>query len=450
MREKAKSLALLGGEKAVKRDPGNIFTWPVVTPEIEKAVLEVLRAGKISGLDITIQFEKEFASWLGVKYALAHNTGTAAIHGALFGLGIGKGDEIICPSMTYWASCIPVFSLGGTVVFADIDAETLCIDPEDIERRISERTRAIVVVHYSGMPADMDAIMDIARRYGLLVLEDVSHAHGALYKGRMVGTFGDAAAFSFMSGKSFPIGEGGMLTTGDRLVYERAIAFGHYARHAEFLTLPDLKRAGGVPWGGYKYRLNQLCSAIGREELKLYPAQMAEIDRSMNAFWDLLEGVAGLRAHRPAKGSGSSKGGWYNPLGLYRAEELGGLSVSRFCEAVRAEGVPYCRPGCNKALHSHPLFRDLDVYRQGRPTINANCPQGVDVRQPDSSLSVSAGIQKQVFKVPWFKHYLPELIEEYALAFRKVAEQAEALLPGDAGDPQEIGGWGTSTIVKGE
>ena len=440
-------LAIFGGPKAVQSDPGDIFTWPRITKEVEDAVLEVLRAGKMSDVDVTEKFEKEFAEWLGVKYALAHNNGTAALHGAMFGIGIRKGDEVICPSITYWASCLPVYSLGGTVVFADIDPETLCIDPNDIERRITPRTKAIIVVHYLGMPADMDAIMDIARRHNLKVIEDCSHAHGALYKGKMVGTFGDVACFSLMSGKSLACGEGGMLTTDDRRIYERAIVFGHYERH-HLLTYEDLKDGAGLPWGGYKYRMHQLTSAVGRVMLKHYPEMMAEIDKAMNYFWDLIEGLPGIRSHRPPKGSGTTKGGWYAPHGLYRSEELEGLSVYRFCETLRAEGVP-TRPGCNLPLHLHPLFNTIDVYGDGKPTRIANCPPNVDVRQPYGSLPVSEGIQEKVFSVPWFKRYRPEIIKEYADAFRKVIENYRELLPGDTKRSSEpVGGWGMTRMIR--
>lgn len=433
-------LAILGGPKSVQSDPGDMFTWPIITKEIEDAVLEVLRAGNMSGLDVTEKFEEEFANWLGVKYALGHNTGTAALHSAMFGIGIGHGDEIICPSITYWASCLQVYSLGGTVVFADINPETLCIDPKDIEHRITPRTKAIMVVHYLAMPAEMDEIMEIAERHNVKVIEDVSHAHGALYKGRMVGTFGDVAGFSIMSGKSLPCGEGGMMTTNDKRTYERAIAFGHYARHNS-LTLEDLKAGAGLPWGGYKYRMHQLTSAMGRVQLKYYPRLMAEIDKAMNYFWDLLEGVSGIGDHRPKKGSGTTKGGWYAPHGLYRSRELGGLSIHRFCEAVRAEGAP-CHPGCNLALHLHPIFNEIDVYHQGKPTRTGNSPPGVDVRQPPGSLPVSESIQERVFSIPWFKHYRPNIIKEYARAFRKVAENYEDLLPGDTKRAESIGVWG--------
>jgi len=440
-------LALLGGPRAVKSTSDDLFRWPIVTKEDEDAVLEVLRAGKMSGTDVTKEFEREFASWLGVKYALAHNNGTAAIHSTLFGLGVGHGDEIICPSITYWASCLPVYSLGGTVAFVDIDPETLCLDPNDVERKITERTKAIMVVHYFGYPADMDAIMDIARRHELKVIEDCSHAHGSKYKGKVVGTFGDVAAFSLMSAKSLATGEGGIMTTNDRTVYERAVLFGHYERHSSELTVEELRAGFGLPWGGYKYRIHQLTSAVARVQLKHYPERMAEIDRAMNYFWDLLDGTPGIRAHRPPKGSGLTKGGWYIPVGHYRSEELGGLSIARFCEAVEAEGVPGCSPGCNLPLHRHPLFSSVDVYGQGRPTRIANLPPGVDVRERVGSLPVSEEINQKVFKVPWFKRYRPEAIRDHAEALRKVATRSGELLPGDSKTGVSVGGWGTSTIL---
>ncbi|HOJ40536.1 MAG TPA: aminotransferase class I/II-fold pyridoxal phosphate-dependent enzyme, partial [bacterium] len=211
----AEKLALLGGRKTIGRVPADLFRWPVVNKEMEKAVLNVLRAGKMSGSDITMEFEKAFAAWHGRRYGLGANNGTAALHCAMFGLGIGRGDEVICPSITYWASCLPVFSLGGTVVFADIDPETLCLDPDDLEHRITDRTKAVIVVHYCGRPAEMKKIMAISRKKGVAVIEDVSHAHGALYQGKLVGTFGQVAGFSLMSGKSFAVGEAGILLTDD-------------------------------------------------------------------------------------------------------------------------------------------------------------------------------------------------------------------------------------------
>lgn len=431
-------LALLGGPKAVTREFGDIFNWPIITAEDEQAVLEVLRRGAMSGTDVTMEFEKEFAAWQGTRYALGHSTGTAALQAAMYGCKLGVGDELICPSVTYWASCLQAFSLGATVVFAEIDPNTLCIDARDIEKRISNRTKAIMVVHYLGHPADMDAIMAVARKHNLKVIEDVSHAQGALYKGKKVGTFGDVAAMSLMSGKSFAIGEAGILATNDLEIYERAIALGHYERFGENIQTESLKPFTGLPFGGYKYRMHQLSSAVGRVQIKYYDERCAEIQKAMNYFWDLLEGVPGLRAHRPAKDSGSTMGGWYASHGLYRPEELGGLSVTRFVEAVNAEGS-LCGAGCNSALHLHPLFNTCDVYGHGKPTRIANSDR--DLRQPPGSLPISEAIGAQTYHIPWFKKYRPEIIEEHAKAYRKVAENYRDLLKGDPGNPPTLGSW---------
>lgn len=436
---KPPQLALFGGPKAVRSDAGDMFKWPIVTKEDEDAVLAVLRRGGMSGSDVTQEFEKQFAAWQGAKYALGFNTGTAALHSAMFGCGVGVGDEIIAPSVTYWATALQCFSLGATIVFAEVDPESLCIDPKDIEHRITDRTKAIVVVHYIGHPADMDPIMAIARRHKIKVIEDVSHAQGGLYKGRKLGTFGDVAGISLMSAKSFAIGEAGILTTDNLEIYERAIAFGHYERFDDRIQSKELRKYAGLPLGGYKNRMHQLSSAMGLVQMKYYDQRCAEIRKAMNHFWDLLEGVPGLRGHRVDEKSGSNMAGWYSPHGHYRPEELGGLSVTRFTEAVRAEGFTSCAPGCNMALHLHPLFSTCDVYGHGKPTRNAHTKR--EIRQPAGSLPVSEAVGARTYSIPWFKHHRPEIIEEYAEAFRKAALQADKLLKDDKGNPPHLGGW---------
>lgn len=411
-----KRLAILGGPKAVTQPPENLFTWPIITPEDEAAALEVLRRGAMSGTDVTEAFEKEFAQWQGTTYALGYCNGTAAILGALFGCGIAPGDEVLCISVVYWAAVLPVRTLGAIPVFVEIDPETLCMDPADIEHRITERTRALIVVHNYAHPADLDPILEIARRYGLKLIEDVSHAQGGLYKGQKLGTFGDVAAMSLMAGKSLAIGEGGILVTDDTEIYERAIAYGHYERFtAANIVTPDLQCYVGLPLGGAKHRMHQLSSAVGRVQLQAYDARCIEIRRAMNYFWDQLEGTPGLHAHRVAEAeTGSTMAGWYAAHGLYRPEELGGLSITRFAEAVRAEGA-LCQPGANLPLHQHRLLG------------------------PQPPLPISEGIGRRTFFCPWFKKFQPEKLDEYALAYRKVAENAKALLADDPGDPATLG-----------
>ena len=441
----SEQLALLGGTPAIAKESTELFDWPIITEEDERAVLEVLRSGSMSGMDVTKKLEEEFSSWQNSSYTLGFNNGTAALEAAMFGLGIGQGDEIICPSITYWASALPAYNLRATITFADIDPVTLCIDPDDLERHISNRTKAIVVVHYIGHPADMDRIEAIASKHGIPIIEDNSHAQGGRYQGKQTGTMGKVSAASMMSGKSLVAGEAGMLATDDQSIYERAIAWSHYARFkAEAVDDVELKRAAGLPMGGHKYRMHQLSAAVARVQLKHYDERTAEIRRSINYFWDCLAGVPGIRPHRVDESTGSTMAGWYNPRGFFDTDDLGGLSISRFIEAIHAEGVSECSAGANRPLHLHPLLNDLDVYHEGSPTRIAHSDR--DLRQPYGSLPVSEGIGSKVYRIPYFKKYLPEEIEQYAAAFRKVAEHAPELLDGDPGNPAELGGWNLSGI----
>ncbi|MFD0713450.1 DegT/DnrJ/EryC1/StrS family aminotransferase [Paenibacillus sp. GCM10027626] len=444
--QQKQQLALFGGTPAVTAEYPEMFHWPIITEEDEAAALDVLRKGAMSGTDITRQFEREFAAWMQTDYALGFNTGTASIHAAMFACKIGVGDEVICPSLTYWATLLQMYSLGATPIFAEVDKDSLCLDPDDIEHRITDRTKAIMVVHYVGYPADMDRIMAIARKHQLKVIEDVSHAQGSRYKGRMLGTIGDVGAMSLMSGKAFAIGEAGILVTDDREIFERAIAFAHYERYNNEIETEDLRPFIGLPLGGYKYRMHQVSSAVGRVQLKYYEQRIDEISRAMNYFWDQLEGLPGIRAHRTTPESGNSMGGFYNPLGKFISEELGGLSVTRFCEAVRAEGVPQCYPGCNLPLHLHPIFHDADIYGHGRPTRIAHVER--EIREKAGSLPVTEQVNMRVFNIPWFKHMDKQVLDQYVNAFRKVIANYELLLEGDPGNPERIGNWNLTPRKK--
>jgi dTDP-4-amino-4,6-dideoxygalactose transaminase len=432
-------LALFGGEKAVnavKKDvPADLFKWPVITEEDEAAILEVLRRGAMSDTDVTIKFENEFAAWIGTKYALGHSSGTMSVETAMFACGVGYGDEIICPSKTYWASALQVFNLGATVVFADIDPDTVCIDPKDIERCISSDTKAIIAVHYLSRPCDMDAIMEIAKKHDIKVIEDVSHAQGGYYKGKKLGTIGHCAAMSLMSGKSFPTGEMGMLVTDDKEIYDRAVAYSHHNRNnAGTVSTANLTRYYDIPMGGIKGRVNQTCAAMGRVQLKHYDERIGEIDKAMNYFWDSIEGYPGIKSTRPPKSEGSTMAGWYVSHGVYHPEQLSGLSVEKFCEAIRAEGAPGY-PGGNFPLHKHPAFIDMDVLGVGKPARIAFAHR--DVRELDKALPVTENIK--IIQSPWFKKFYPEYIDLYVNAYKKVIENYEELLVVDENADKSLG-----------
>jgi Predicted pyridoxal phosphate-dependent enzyme apparently involved in regulation of cell wall biogenesis len=431
-------LAILGGEKAIKGNiPDELFRWPIITEEDESAVLDVLRRAAMSGTDVTEKFEKEFAAWNGNKYAIGYCNGTLSLQAAMFACKLGVGDELICPSKTYWASAIQAFNLGATVVFADIDPETLCIDPNDIERCISPYTKAIMVVHYLSHPADMDRIMEIANKYSLKVIEDVSHAQGGYYKGKRLGTIGHISAMSLMSGKSFATGEMGMLLTDDKEIYDRALSYSHYERNnANYIDTEYLTQYFGMPLGGMKGRVNQTCSAMGRVQLKYYDERCTEIRKAMNYFWDLLEDVPGIRPHRVNENDGSTMGGWYCPHGIFKSDEVGGLPVGKFCEALRAEGLS-THPGANYPLHTHKVFQSFNLMNTDKPTRIAFAHR--DVRELDKALTVCNTVE--VFTIPWFKKFYPEYIEIYADTIKKVISNYELLLDEKPVENKTTGRW---------
>jgi len=426
-----KKLALLGGEPTKMPDTpqGDLFKWPIITEEDKAGVMDVVERNRFSAYDITEQFQDEFAAWQGRKYAIAYCNGTMSLTAAMYAIGLGVGDEIICPTKTYWGSVSQAINFGASAVFCNIN-EMLSMDPNDLERCITPRTKAIMVVHYFSYPADMDAIMAIARKHNLYVIEDVSHAHGATYKGKKCGSFGDVAAMSMMSGKAFAAGEMGMLVTDKREIYERAMAFGHYERNnPKYVNeTEDLMQYAHIALGGVKGRANQICAVLGRGQLKYYDERTAEVRRAMNYFWDQLEGLPGLRAIRtdPADPT-SHMGGWYAPHGAYFPEELQGLSARRFCEAVRAQGYRSCWEGGNFCLHTHPFFKNFDLYNLGKPSRIAFNDR--DVRQDDIYLKPSES--RYCCSVPWFKKFDKAWIDAYAEAFRTVIENYEQLLEGD-------------------
>ena len=442
------NLALLGGKPAIEGAPERLFKWPIITEEDEAAALEVIRSNSYSNNDITEKFEEEFSKWLGVNYSLAFCNGTMSLHAAMYAIGLGTGDEIICPTKTYWASVTAAFSFGATPVFCNID-DNLVIDPEDLKRCISPRTKAIMAVHYLSHPCDMDKIMAIAREHNILVIEDVSHAQGGLYKGKRLGTFGDVAAMSLMSQKSCAAGELGILVTNNKRYYERAIAFAHYDRNLpQYITeSTELFGYAGIAVGGLKGRANQLCTALARVQLKYYDERCLEIRRAISYFFDLIEDIPGLSPIRVDESEGSNMAGWYIPHVRYDERAFEGLSLARFTEALRAEGIRSFA-GANFCLHTHKLFSDFDLYGTGVPTRVAYSER--DVRELDSACDKS--IEKSIFSLPWFKHFGEEdkvWIRKYADAVRKVALAYRDLLPGDTKDQDIYGRWfGTESAKK--
>src|SRR5581483_381212 len=229
--------------------------YPIAEPDIgpleRKYVLDAVRSGWVSSLGrYVIEFERRFAEFCETREAVSTCNGTAALHLALASLGIGPGDEVVVPALTFVASASAVVYTGARPVFADVDESTWCVSAETIARALSPRTRAIIVVHLFGQPADMDPILALGARRRIRVIEDAAEAHGALYRGRKVGGIGDVGVFSFYGNKIVTTGEGGMLVTGDRTLAERARFLRDHAMSPS--------RRYYHPEIGYNYRLTNL------------------------------------------------------------------------------------------------------------------------------------------------------------------------------------------------
>lgn len=251
------------------------MTWKIplsdinFTQEETNAVLDVVESGWLTMGAVTQQFEQEFVAYTGAKHAIAVANATAALHLSCVVAGIGPGDEVILPSLTFVATANAVRYTGATPVFADIESEkTLNIAPESIEANITPKTRAIIVVHYAGYACDMPAIMEIAQKHNLIVIEDAAHAIGSSLEKRMLGTWGQTGCFSFFSNKNMTTGEGGMIVTEDDSLAERlrrlrshgmtSVTWDRHKGHAWSYDVVDL---------GYNYRLDEIRSALGRVQL---------------------------------------------------------------------------------------------------------------------------------------------------------------------------------------
>lgn len=264
-------LAINGGEPIIKEE---LPSWPWFDDETIEAACEPLKTGKVNYWTgkLGIEFEKKWAEYHGVKYAISTTNGTSALHTALAALNIGPGDEVITVPYTFIASSFSVVQAGAIPVFADVKREDHCIDPKDIERKITDRTRAIIPVHLYGNICDMYEIMDIAKRNNLYVIEDAAEAHGGEYKGRKVGSIGDMGAFSFCQNKTFTTGgEGGMvITDNEELAWEARSFRDHGYDVRKRMTLLEMEQA--LPYihrrVGFNYRMTEMQSAIGIKELE--------------------------------------------------------------------------------------------------------------------------------------------------------------------------------------
>jgi len=353
-------LAMNGGKPI--RDEMLPYGHQWIDEEDVKAVIEALHSDWITQGPKVAEFEEEFSRYVGVKYAVAVSSGTAALHTACFAAQIEKGDEVITSPITFAASANCVLYQGGTPVFADIDADTLNIDPVEIKKKITKKTKALIPVDFTGQPVNLEKILQIAQDNNLVIIEDASHALGATYKNSKIGSISDMTIFSFHPVKHITTGEGGMITTNSEKYYERLKLFRTHGITKEKDKLLNYEG----PWYyemqelGYNYRLTDFQCALGLSQLKKidkFISRRREIVKKYNyEFKDMSE----LKI--PEINPTDSNPAWH----IYMIQlNLDRLKVDRreIFEALRAENI-----GVNVhyiPVHLQPYYQKRFGYRRG-------------------------------------------------------------------------------------
>jgi dTDP-4-amino-4,6-dideoxygalactose transaminase len=368
MKRNSRLPAILGGPPAVTLDQTEANRWPVVGPEDEEAVLRVMRDGNLSTHPVIRELEADYAQFAGRAHALAHNNGTAALLAAFFAIGLQPGDEVLVPSATFWASVVPMLWLGAIPVFCESESERMGLDPEDARRKITARTRAMVVVHLWGLPARMGALRRIADEHGLAVIEDASHAHGARWRGRPCGALGDVSVFSLQGDKLAPGGEGGMLLTDRDEYFERAILLGDITR---ILELPgESRRFAGTSFG-IKTRIAPLSAAIARVQLRRLQERNRRRNENLEYLSRRLEALGFHTFPAPAHIERT----YFEFIVRHDPARIP-LPLPALVEALRCEG-------CRVAAPRYPLLHRQPLFTEGRWRALARLPAGTPM--PDYS-----------------------------------------------------------------
>lgn len=327
------------------------FKWPVFDETDVEAVTAIVRSGKWGDpdcSDMISAFEDEFAASCGAKYAIACVNGSVAIRLALMACCVRPGDEVIVPPYTFITTASSVIEVNCVPVFADIHPDTYNLDPDSIEAAITPKTKAIIPVHFAGHSGDMDAIMAIARKYNLKVIEDTAHGHGAEYKGRKLGTIGDAGTFSFQSSKNLTAGEGGMIVTNDDSLFQ---------------IIHSLRNVGRLPEGqwydhfypGCNYRLTQMQAVLLSAQLKRLKEQTQKRDingRYLTGLLEHIDGIEPLSIH-----SSVTLHSFHIYIFKYDRQKFNGLSKEDFVKELTLRGIP-AFGGYPYPLYKQPLFQN--------------------------------------------------------------------------------------------
>lgn len=345
-----------------------------------QAVVDVLRSDYLTTGPKVAEFERKVADYVGAKYAVAVCNGTAALHIACLAAGIGSGDEVITTPITFAASANCALYCGADPVFADIDPLTYNIDPKEVERCITSRTKAIIPVHYTGQPCDMEAITAIAKKHNLTVIEDAAHALGAVYNGRKIGSISDMTCFSFHPVKPVTTGEGGMVVTQDEALYRRLLLF----RSHGITRDEDLLTENQGPWYyqqqllGYNYRITDISCALGISQMDKLDGFLEKRRSIAKRYNEAFAEVDGIQIPVQME---LCESGWH----LYMIQVLNRDRREVF-EALRAAGI-----GVN--VHYIPVYGH--PYYQEHGYAGVHCPHGEEFYQRAISLPIYPGLTQE-------------------------------------------------------
>lgn len=411
-------LAIMGGLKKVTIQPPH-YIWPDVSEKEIQAVEKYMRAGKNCEYgypEIVEEFENRFKEYHKINYALALNSGTSSLHTAYFALGIGPGDEVIVPNFTFPATALPIFPLGGIPILCDCLKDTVNIDPKEIERKITKKTKAIAITHLWGHPCEMDEIMNISKKYNIPVLEDCAHSPGAKYKGKLVGTFGAVACFSFDNNKLLASGEAGVLITKSQEIFEKSMLFSDLgARIKKQIKLPRYKKF--IETGlGLKYRIHPLAAVIANEKVKILDELNNGRVKTLNYFSNLLKETKSIIP--PVNKEYVERGGFYGYKPVYNSESLDGLQISAFIKILQAEGVDV-RQTVSPPLHKTELFSNSINYG-----VSTNTTYTLkENRYSPEDYPISEWFMKSHLSFPTFSKKIDKrIIDQYIEAIHKVED----------------------------
>lgn len=406
-------LAINGGKPVRKND---FPSWPIFAEEERKNLLGVFESVKWWYGEKVKQFEEKFAAFQDAKYGIACTNGTAALESSLIACRVGAGDEVIVPPYTFVATATAVLKVNAIPVFTDIDIETANIDLKDVKKKITPKSKAIIPVHFAGLPCDMDLLGDIARRHNLRIIEDACHSWGSKWKGKGTGALGDCGAFSFQMSKNITSGEGGIVLTDNEELAETIRSY------------TNVGRGKDKPWYehyilGTNLRMTELQAAILLGQLTRLEAQTLKREENASYLTEKLKDIPGIRVMK--KDPRITRRSYHLYIFRYIKEEWEGIERDKFIEALNKEGIP-----CNKG-YPYPLYKNPLFLRKGEGPryCPISCPYyGKEMDYTKISCPNTERICKEAI---WVGHPVllaeKEDMEDIVRAIRKIRENLEEI-----------------------